>query len=298
MPKKIKNVRLFVQAVWTALTNGYLYGFVSGKIYKGPMKYLCVPGLNCYSCPGALGACPIGSLQAVLTSKAFHFSCYVFGLLMLFGSVFGRFICGWLCPFGLVQDLLYKIPFLKKRSSLPGEKYLRMLKYVLLAVFVVLLPATVANMVGVGKPWFCQYVCPSGTLLGGIPLMLLDKSLRSAAGVLFSWKVFILAVIVILSVMLPRPFCRYLCPLGAIYGAFNPISMFRLSVEEAACVHCGKCKRTCPMDIPVWEKPNSPECIRCGACAEACPTGAIERCGLWKHRKKADENKEMKETDR
>ena len=66
-----ERVRLWVQIAFAALTNGYLYGFLTGRIYTGPTKAVCVPGLNCYSCPGALGACPIGSLQAVLGSRKF-----------------------------------------------------------------------------------------------------------------------------------------------------------------------------------------------------------------------------------
>ena len=101
-----------------ALTNGYLIGFVKGKIFTGKTKQLCVPGLNCYSCPGALGSCPIGSLQATLGSRDYKFAFYVVGFLMIVGALVGRFVCGWLCPFGLIQDLLYKIPFVKKLRKL------------------------------------------------------------------------------------------------------------------------------------------------------------------------------------
>ena len=100
--KQRKHLRLWVQVLFTALTNGYVIGFTEGKIYRGTSKKLCVPGLNCYSCPGAVGSCPIGSLQAVLGSKNYKFSFYVIGFLMIFGSLMGRFVCGWLCPFGLV----------------------------------------------------------------------------------------------------------------------------------------------------------------------------------------------------
>lgn len=116
------NIRLCVQIVFAALTNGYLIGFMEGKIYQGPSKKFCVPGLNCYSCPGAVASCPIGSLQAVLGSNNYKFSFYIIGFLMIVGSLFGRFICGWLCPFGLVQDLLYKIPFVKKIKKVPFDK--------------------------------------------------------------------------------------------------------------------------------------------------------------------------------
>lgn len=278
MIKAIKNrMRLWVQIVFTAVTNGYLLGFLTGRIYTGPTKAACVPGLNCYSCPGALGSCPIGSLQAVLGSRDYKFSFYVVGFLLFFGSLFGRFVCGWLCPFGLVQDLLYKIPFFKKRKNLPGHKVLIWAKYVILVLFVILLPLLVVDFTGQGDPWFCKYICPSGTLAAGIPLVLLNENLKLAVGNLFFWKVSILIVLIILALWVYRPFCKYLCPLGAIYSFFNPVALYRYQIDESACTKCGKCKKACKMDIEVWEKPNSLECIRCGDCVRACPTQAISR---------------------
>lgn len=270
-----EKTRLWVQMVFTAVTNGYFYGFATGRIYRGPTKTLCVPGLNCYSCPGALGSCPIGSLQAVLGSREYKFSFYIVGFLLFFGSLFGRFICGWLCPFGLVQDLLYKIPFWRKRKNLPGHKFLIWIKYIILALFVVILPLTVLDVVGQGSPWFCKYICPSGTLGAGLPLLMSDESLRRAAGALFQWKFMLLAVILLLALWVYRPFCKYMCPLGAVYSIFNPIALYRYQVQEDKCTKCGKCKKACQMDIKVWEMPNSPECIRCGECIRECPEKAL-----------------------
>lgn len=269
------KLRLWVQIGFTALTNGYAAGFVKGKIFQGKTKSFCVPGLNCYSCPGALGACPLGSLQAVLGSRNFKFSFYIVGFLMFVGALFGRFVCGWLCPFGLIQDLLYKIPFVKKIRKLPGDRWLKWLKYIILAGFVILLPLFVVDIVGQGQPWFCKYICPSGTLTAGVPLVLLNEGLRSAVSWLFAWKVLILVLLIFLSVLVYRPFCRYLCPLGAIYGFFNPIAFYRFKVDHEKCTGCKACQKVCKMDIPVWEKPNSMECIRCGDCKSACPHGAI-----------------------
>ena len=277
-----------IQAVFTALTNGYAQGFVEGHIFQGASKRLCVPGLNCYSCPGALGACPIGALQAVLNSRQFQFSCYVFGFLMTIGILLGRFVCGFLCPFGLVQDLLYKIPLGKKRKNMPGHKRIKYGKYVVLIVFVVLLPTVVANRVGMGIPWFCKWICPSGTLMGGIPLVAANPALQKTVGFLFSWKVLVLLAVVILSVKFYRPFCKYLCPLGAVYSLFNPISILHLKVDSDKCVRCGACQKACKMDIRTFEQPDSPECIRCGDCIAACPCDAIhmtfapggKHCGL------------------
>lgn len=273
--KRPVSLRMWVQICFTALTNGYATGFAKGKIFNGPTKHLCLPGLNCYSCPGALGACPIGSLQAVLSDRNYSFSFYVVGFLLIVGALAGRFVCGWLCPFGLVQDLLYKIPFPKKLRKLPGEKFLRLTKYVILLGFVIILPLTVLDIVGQGSPWFCKYICPSGTLFAGIPLIATNPPLQAVLGWLFTWKTAILAVLIILSLLVFRPFCRYLCPLGAIYGLFNPIALCRYKVNEEKCTKCGLCQKACPMDIPTYISPNSPECVRCGKCKKACPHSAI-----------------------
>ena len=273
--KKTGAVRTWTQASFTLLTNSYAYGFLNGVIYDGNLKAICVPGLNCYSCPGAWGSCPLGSLQAVIGSRQFNVSFYVIGFLLLVGSLAGRFVCGFLCPFGFVQDLLYKIPFFKKLRSLPGENVLRKLKYVLLLLFVLLLPALALDAFGQGQPWFCKWVCPSGTLFGGIPLVMLNESLQSAAGWLFAWKVFLLTAIVLLSIALYRPFCRYLCPLGALYGFLNPVSLHRIRVEESKCTSCAVCQKVCKLDVPIYQKPSSMECIRCGDCVRACPHDAL-----------------------
>lgn len=264
-----------VQALWAFISNSYLAGFVQGKIYHGQWKNLCVPGLNCYSCPGAVAACPIGALQAVIGSWNFKFGCYAAGFLIFIGALAGRFVCGWLCPFGLYQDLLYKIPFIKKAGNFPGDKQLRKLKYVVLIVFVILLPMFVVDILGQGAPYFCKLICPAGTLEGGIPLVLLNKSVRSALGWLYVWKNALLLAVIILSVLIYRPFCKYICPLGAVYSVFNPIAVFRYRVDREACVGCGACARVCKMQVNPAERPNHPECIRCGVCKKACPVKAI-----------------------
>ena len=264
-----------VQALWALLTNSYLLGFAQGKIYKGKLKSLCVPGLNCYSCPGALGSCPIGAMQAVIGSWNFKFAFYVAGFLMFVGALMGRFVCGWLCPFGLIQDLLNKIPFPKKIGTFKGDKLLRKLKYVIFAVFVILLPLVLVDVLGQGAPYFCKLICPAGTLEGGVPLVLMNKSMQSALGVLYAWKNALLFITVILSILIYRPFCKYICPLGAVYSVFNPVSVFRYRVDKEKCTNCGACAKACKMQVDPVKNANHPECIRCGACKNACPVKAI-----------------------
>ena len=273
---RIQKIRLITQAFFAALSNGYVKGFARGEIFEGKSKVLCVPGMNCYSCPGALGSCPIGSLQATLNAREYRFSLYVAGLLVVFGGLLGRFVCGFLCPFGLIQDLLFKIPFVKKIRKLPGEKGLRWLRFAFLAIFVILLPMFVIDITGLGEPWFCKFICPVGTLEGGVPLVLLNSAMRGAAGFLFKWKLLILIITLLSSIVIFRPFCRYVCPLGAIYGIFNKISFYNFKIDSKKCTKCGACQKVCKLDIPVWQNPNSMDCIRCGDCKAICPHKAIK----------------------
>ncbi len=276
MARRTKLPRKGIQFLWAALTNGYLAGFVKGKIYTGKSKHICLPGLNCYSCPGSLGACPLGALQAVLGSSNFRFSFYLFGFFLLLGTLFGRLICGFLCPFGLIQELLHKIPFPKKITSFALDKPLRYAKYVILVVFVILLPLFVVDAFGNGTPWFCKWICPAGTLEAGIPLLLTNPALAQTVGFLYRWKLLILACTLLLSVLIFRPFCKYICPLGAIYALFNRVSVYRYEVNPARCTSCGRCRKACPMQVKPDTEPNHPECIRCGACKTVCTFGAIE----------------------
>ena len=269
----LARFRGWIQAAATLLTNIHIPNLLKGKIYQGNVKTMCVPGLNCYSCPAATGACPIGAFQAVVGSSKFKFTYYITGFFILLGVLLGRFICGFLCPFGWFQDLLHKIP--GKKLSTAKLKPLRYLKYVILVVFVILLPAFVTNSLGMGDPSFCKYICPQGVLEGAIPLALANSGIRAALGHLFTFKFTILALFIILSILFYRPFCKWICPLGAIYSLFNKVSFLKIQVDHEKCVGCQKCSRVCKMDVNVVDTPNHPECIRCGECMKACPTDAI-----------------------
>mgnify|MGYP000826218877 FL=1 len=239
-----------------------------------------------------------------------------------------------------IRDRLNKIPFPKKIRTFKGDKLLRKLKYVIFAVFVILLPMFLVDIMGQGSPYFCKLICPAGTLEGGIPLALLNKSMRSALGALYVWKNAILVVTIILSIIIYRPFCKYICPqgvlegaiplsignaairsalgklfsfkfcilitvivlsimfyrpfckwicpLGAIYSLFNRVSLLNIKIEDSKCVGCNQCTRACKMDIDVCRTPNHPECIRCGACIRACPKDAIHYQFMGKPCQKKD----------
>lgn len=276
--QKIKSLaptkRKLMQLYFALLFNANLKGFVSGNIYKGNTKKFCVPGINCYSCPGAVGACPIGSLQGSFSADKSTIY-YVGGILLLYSLFLGRMICGWLCPFGLVQELLYKIKTPKLRKS-PVTRILSYLKYVILVFFVFIVPITYAFR-DTPLPAFCKYICPAGTLEGGIGLLAnkVNASYFSMLGPLFTWKFLLMISIVVGSVFVFRLFCRFICPLGALYGLFNRISFFGVKVEQPKCTNCNLCISHCKLDV---HHVGDQECISCGECMNVCPTNAI----VWK----------------
>jgi polyferredoxin len=251
------------------LQNAHLPGLFSGALYRGPLKYICSPGLNCYSCPAALTSCPIGALQAVALNASLGLSLYVYGFIAAVGVLGGRFVCGWLCPFGFFQELLYRIPVAK---IIPGRRLLALkwLKYGVLAVFVILIPTLAAQSGGIGLPAFCQFICPAGTLEAGLPAVALRPALRGILGALFALKLGILIFLFLLAMKLFRPFCRYLCPLGALYSFFNSVSVWRIH-RQGTCSHCGHCASVCKLQTT----PEQGECIRCGACVSDCPSRAL-----------------------
>lgn len=267
--------RKLIQVYAALLFNANIKGFVTGKIYTGKTKYACAPGLNCYSCPGAVGACPLGSLQNSLSASGKGALFYVFGILMLYGLFLGRWICGFLCPFGLIQELLHKLPTPKVKKS-RITRVLSFFKYVILVFFVFIVPIAYATR-NFPLPGFCKYICPAGTLEGAMGLLSNKLNVRylRLLGPLFTWKFMLMVSFLVACVFIFRFFCRFLCPLGAIYGLFNKISLVGVRVEKKSCIDCGICVSKCKMDIA---HVGDAECINCGECIDACPTRAIS----WK----------------
>ena len=270
------STRRLAQLYCALLYNANLKGFIGGRIYTGASKALCVPGLNCYSCPGAVGACPLGALQNALAAAHHTAPWYMLGILLLYGVLLGRTVCGWLCPVGLVQELLHKLPTPKVRKS-RLTRALSLFKYGVLAVLVVALPLAFGFVRGQALPAFCKFICPAGTFEGAGGLLVNPRNAGSFAqmGALFTNKFVLLVLIALAAVFCYRPFCRFLCPLGAIYGLFNRFALTGVKLDAARCTGCGACVRACPMDV---RHGGDRECISCGHCMERCRQGALSLC--------------------
>lgn len=264
--------RRWIQLYAALLYNANIRGFVKGELFRGGSKAVCLPGLNCYSCPGAVGACPLGALQNALASADRRAPYYVLGCLLLFGILLGRTICGYLCPVGLIQELLHKIPVPKVKKN-RFTRLLSYLKYVILIVFVILIPLY-SIVTRVPVPAFCKYICPAGTGEGAVALLSspAHDDLFALLGSLFTNKIIILIALVTAAMFIWRVFCRFLCPLGALYGLFNRIAVTGIRVEDEKCVSCGRCVQVCQADI---RHPGDRECVACGRCIDSCPEKAI-----------------------
>ena len=274
---KIKpSKRRLIQVYAALLYNANLKGFIIGNISTAETKSVCVPGMNCYSCPGAIGACPLGSLQNALSESKTKAPTYVLGIILLQCILLGRWICGWLCPGGFLQELLYKIktPKLKKNRI---TRILSYFKYVLLFVLVLMVPIMFGWVSGKAIPGFCKYVCPIGTFEGAVFLLANGNNTNyfEMLGPLFTWKFALLIGFIVASIFIYRVFCRFFCPLGAIYGIFNKIAIFGIKVDKTKCNSCGSCVSHCKMDIKFV---GDHECIQCGECIDVCHAKAID----WK----------------
>ena len=272
------GTRRLVQLYAALLYNANLKGFIDGHIYSGDLKAVCVPGFNCYSCPGAIASCPLGSLQNALNAAGHTAPWYVLGILALFGVILGRTICGWICPLGLIQELLHRIPTPKIRKSHVTRK-LSYLKYVFLAVFVIAIPLIYGIGKGLILPGFCKYICPAGTFEGAVGLLQNPANATSfyQLGAVFTNKWVIMLVIGLACVFCYRTFCRFFCPLGAIYGFFNRFALTGVRVNPDRCNGCGLCVTKCQMDV---KHVGDHECISCGKCISTCAQGAISlKCG-------------------
>ena len=267
------STRKLIQLYSALLHNAHLKGFIDGEIYQGSAKYACAPGFNCYSCPGAVAACPLGALQNALASSGHRAGWYVMGILLLFGVTLGRTICGWLCPLGLIQELLNKLPTYKLKKS-RITRVLTWLKYVILAVFVLAIPLWYGLAHDIPVPGFCKYICPAGTFEGAIGLLSnpANTSLFGMLGILFTRKFTIMLIIGLACIFCYRSFCRFICPLGAIYGLFNKFCLVGVRVDQSRCNSCGACVRNCGMDV---RHVGDHECIHCAKCMDVCAQKAI-----------------------
>lgn len=224
---------------------------------------IITPCLYCYACPLAAFGCPLGTLQHFI---AFHeIPYYWIGTIGLYSTLGGRVYCGWLCPFGAFQDLVRSI------GRRIGVRRLKLRYFIIPSL--ILFFSVVALAYVYEDTLFCR-ICPSGTLFGLFPYYLLNP--EEPLGFYAYIHILVLAVVVLLTLFIDRVWCRYLCPIGIVYGLANKFSFLTIEFDENKCTNCGACANVCPMGLKLpIEAGKSPGCILCGKCVEICPNGTI-----------------------
>jgi len=222
---------------------------------------MCSPVFHCYACPLATFACPIGVIAQFSALHVFPF--VAIGLLVAVGAVFGTLICGWVCPFGFLQDLVAKVP--TPKFDLP--KVAGHFRYVMLIGTVLAVP----YFFGEGHPLFVCRICPAGALEAAVP----NVVSQAIAGEQVVWpnaaKLIILGLFLLAIFFMRRPWCRLLCPLGAIFSLFNRVSAFFLRFDANECTQCERCHELCKYGIEPEKTPNDLSCIRCLECTKCSP---------------------------
>ena len=241
--------RIWVQA-------GFLLAWLDPFMLR--LHGVCGPVFHCHSCPLATFACPIGVLANFSALHVFPF--LALGTLIVVGAVLGSFICGWACPFGFLQDLLGRIP--TPKLELPA--WMGVCRYLVLAVLVLSVP----YWFGDDQEWFFCRLCPAGALEAAFP-----RTFQMAmAGEAVVWpgrvKTIIFATVLAAALFTWRPWCTLLCPLGAIYGLCNRVSIFFLRFHPALCNDCDLCRDLCRYRGHSERRGGDLRCVRCLDCTQ------------------------------
>jgi len=267
MLARLTTKRRIVQILAAILLTSNFTAFTSNTLFFGQV---CLPLIHCNNCSLTWFACPIYTISELIQFHAVPW--LALGLIAGFGVVVGRFFCGWICPMGLLQDLLLRLPSPKVRFP----SFLRWVKYIFLIISV----GAVAYWVGKDALYFFCTYCPVATAEVTLPQMIVDHdwTMNTVRILRFS----VLGIVLILVIFNIRNFCKMICPVGALVALANKFSLFRISLDPAKCTHCHKCDKSCPMEVPVENSSltersvnRHTECIECLKCQEVCPTGAI-----------------------
>jgi len=226
--------------------------------------------------PSIHALCPYGALETFYSlvfggnfiQKIFSGTMVLLGITLVLAVIFRRGFCGLICPFGALQEFFGIIgkKIFHKRFILPLliDKPLRYLKYVVLVVTIYFAWKTAGLWMDPYDPWAAY-----GHISAGFTSLTTEYLIGTIT----------LVIIFVGSILYDRFFCKYLCPMGAVYGIVSKVSPSKIVRDNDVCINCNLCSKSCPMNIDVAkaDKITSIECISCQSCVLSCPKeGALE----------------------
>jgi len=282
---RIRIVRFIVQFVMFGLINGMVFGLARIPVLL-PIAYPT-------GGPFTLVWNAFEALQYLLTRWIFPY--LALSIFMLFGSILGKTTCGWVCPFGLFQDLFRLIPLKKKKVSRPTNKTLSRIGLAV-TIFILVMSFIIGltyfntgskTSFGAGKDMPYSTIDPASTLFGTL-YYYLEWGMQSATfgqeigqwSFVFFLRIIIFVAVLVLIVLYPRAYCRWFCPTGVMLGLFSKYSLFGLRINKNRCASgCDNCEKACPTQVPILQFDKditNKQCINCGECVDACKEGALK----------------------
>ncbi len=220
--------------------------------------------------PTVHALCPMGgvaTLYKVVADGTFIQRTFPSSIILLLGTgvlalVFRRAFCGWICPLGAMQELFAtlgrRLHWRRPTHDNKIDGSLRWVKYLLLLLILFFTYRTGELVFSPYDPWASYAHLTAGWA---------EISDEFLIGTI------VLAAALVGSMLIDRPFCRYLCPLGALLGAIAKVGAVRVVRNEETCTHCQRCNQACPVDIKVESmlQVQTTECLSCGECVASCP---------------------------
>eukprot|EP01087_Luapelamoeba_hula_P020977 TRINITY_DN724_c0_g1_i1.p1 TRINITY_DN724_c0_g1~~TRINITY_DN724_c0_g1_i1.p1 ORF type:complete len:315 (+),score=51.02 TRINITY_DN724_c0_g1_i1:31-945(+) len=260
--------------------------FLNGKILGLMGTGIIVPYLHVTQAPFSTAHGAYESLEFTIARGVFPL--LVLGVIYLTASTVGRVFCGWACPFGLVQDLMSYLPFRKQRLSANTVQQLKDIKWVVLglSLFSSILigwrragSSMEENPMGVFSDSPFSVVSPAGTLFAYLPWMMIWNGNVLAVAGLVAWvKIAVLIAVLVPSLYVPRFFCRYVCPMGALLEPATPLKALRINkAPKLTNQNLNKLlEDVCPMGVQLDKDRSStyidsPSCVHCGKCVTEEP---------------------------
>ncbi|HUT30612.1 MAG TPA: 4Fe-4S binding protein [Sedimentisphaerales bacterium] len=225
---------------------------------------------------------PLAAIGTILTEHSLYYPLLWAAATLILTIIFGRFFCSWVCPFGSLHNFVSWLGNRRKPTAQKIElnKYRKAqrIKYFVLVFFLAMaaFPSIAATLqTGLLDP--IPFVTRSFNL---VLLPIFDKpaNIASASDRFYegAWLIFaIFLTAILLNLVIPRFYCRFVCPLGALFGVIGRFAVWRIGKNQSECINCRMCEKSCEGGCEPTQNIKISECVLCFNCRQDCKHGVI-----------------------